>query len=113
MRAKIEKSRFGTQGRECNFKILWGGDEIKIMDKESWLEAIKSSESLTNAGAWFSLHYEDGSIDKFQSKNWVNKLEEEKFYNRVMQLLEAEVVMKFDKRLGSADEFYGEEENKS
>jgi hypothetical protein len=59
------------------------------------------------------LHYEDGSVEKFQSKNWVNKLEEEKFYNRVMQLLETEVVMKFDKRLGKAEEFYGEEESKS
>ena len=113
VKAKIEKSRFGTQGRECNFKILWGGDEIKIMDKESWLEAIKSSESLSNAGAWFSLHYEDGSVEKFQSKNWAKKLEEKKFYNRVMRLLEEEVVMKFDQRLGSADEFYGEGEDKN
>ena len=113
VKAKIEKSRFGTQGRECNFKILWGGDEIKIMDKESWLEAIKSSESLSNAGAWFSLHYEDCSVEKFQSKNWAKKLEEKKFYNRVMRLLEEEVVMKFDQRLGSADEFYGEGEDKN
>ena len=113
VRAKIEKSRFGTQGRECNFKILWGGDEVKIMDKESWLEAIKSSESLTNAGAWFTLHFEDGSEQKFQSKGWKESLKEERFYNRVMQLLEEEVVMKFDKRLGNAEEFNGEEENKS
>ena len=106
VKAKIEKSRFGTQGRECNFKIVWGGQEVKIMDKESWLEAIKSSEHINNAGAWFSLKYEDGTEEKFQSKSWLKKLEDEKFYNRVIKLLEDEVVMKFDKRLGTADEFY-------
>ena len=110
VKAKIEKSRFGTQGRECSFKIVWGTQEVKIMDKESWLEAIKSSEYLNNAGAWFSLKHEDDTEEKFQSKDWLKKLEDEKFYNRVIQLLEKEVVMKFDKRLGKASDFYGEKE---
>ena len=112
VKAKIEKSRFGTQGRQCNFKILWAGDEVKIMDKESWFEAIKSSEKLTNGGAWFSLHYEDGTIEKFQSKQWINKLNEQKFYDRVMELLEEEVVMKFDKRIGDSSDFYEETKEK-
>ena len=106
VRAKIEKSRFGTQGRECSFKILWGGDKIHIMDKESWLEAIKSSEHLTNAGAWFTLHYDDKTSEKFQAKNWPEKLEDEKFYNRVVELMEQEIVLKFDKREGKAADFY-------
>ena len=106
VKAKIQKSRFGTQGRQCNFKILWAGEEVKIMDKESWLEAIKSSDSLTNAGAWFTLHYEDGKTDKFQTKQWMDKLNDEKFYNRVIKLLEEEVVMKFDKRIGKSSDFY-------
>ena len=113
VKAKIEKSRFGTQGRECSFKIVWGGQEVKIMDKESWLEAIKSSEHLQNSGAWFTLHYADKTTEKFQTKTWVEKLNDEKFYNRVIELLEQEVVMKFDKRLGTAEEFYGEEEGKN
>ena len=112
VKAKIEKSRFGTQGRQCNFKILWAGDEVKIMDKESWFEAIKSSEKLTNAGAWFSLHYEDGTIEKFQSRQWADKLNEQKFYDRVMELLEEEVVMKFDKRIGNSSDFYEETKEK-
>jgi len=110
VKAKIEKSRFGTQGRNCAFKILWAGEEVKIMDKESWLEAIKASEKLTNAGAWFTLHYEDGTNDKFQTKQWLEKLEDEKFYNRVVELLEEEVVMKFDKRIGSSSDFYEDKE---
>ena len=86
---------------------------MKIMDKESWFEAIKSSEHLTNAGAWFTLKYDDGKVEKFQTKDWLNKLENEKFYNRVIELLEHEVVMKFDKRLGTAEEFYGDKEDKN
>lgn len=106
VRAKIEKSRFGTQGRECSFKIIWGGEDIFIMDKESWFEAIKSSEYLTNAGAWFTLHYKDGKTVKFQTKQWNEKLEDKKFYNRVIELMEQEIVLKFDKREGKAADFY-------
>ena len=106
VRAKIEKSRFGTQGRECSFKILWGGQDIQIMDKESWLEAIKSSEHLTNAGAWFTLHYDDKTSEKFQTNTWAGKLKDEKFYNRVVELMEQEIVLKFDKREGKAADFY-------
>jgi len=106
VRAKIEKSRFGTQGRECSFKIIWGGEDIHIMDRESWLEAIKSSEYLTNAGAWYTLHYDDKTSEKFQGKNWAEKLEDEKFYNRVVELMEQEIVLKFDKREGKAADFY-------
>ena len=79
VKAKIEKSRFGTQGRECNFKIIWGGEDVRILDKESWFEAIKTSDQLSNGGAWFTLKYKDGTSDKFQGKQWLDKLQEQKF----------------------------------
>jgi recombination protein RecA len=106
VKAKIEKSRFGTQGRECNFKIIWGGDDVRILDKESWFEAIKTSDQLSNGGAWFTLRHKDGTTDKFQAKQWLDKLQEQKFHDRVIELLEEEVVMKFDKRVGHASTFY-------
>ena len=112
VKARIEKSRFGTQGRNCAFKILWAGNEVKIMDKESWFEAIKSSEKLINGGAWFTLHHDDGTQDKFQTKQWLKKLKDEKFYNTVLKLLEEEVVMKFDKRIGEPSDFYENKEKK-
>jgi len=37
-------------------------------------------------------------------------LEDEKFYNRVVELLEEEVVMKFDKRIGTSSDFYEDKE---
>jgi recombination protein RecA len=113
VKVKIEKSRFGTQGRVCTFKIVWGGEDVKICDEESWFEAIKSSEYLNNAGAWFTLVYEDGSTEKFQTSGWIEKLQDEKFRKRVLQIMDEEVIMKFEDRTGKADDFYkieGEEE---
>jgi recombination protein RecA len=109
VRVRLEKSRFGTQGRQCNFKILWG-NEIGIQDEESWFEAIKSSDQIKQAGAWYELVYEDGTTEKFQASKWTEKLKNEKFRKRVLTILDEEVIMKFDKRIGKANEFYEEEE---
>jgi len=62
VKVKLEKSRFGTQGRRCNFKILWG-EKVGIQDEESWLDAIKGSSSLKQSGAWYELCYKDGSCE--------------------------------------------------
>jgi recombination protein RecA len=108
VKVKLEKSRFGTAGRQCNFKILWG-DEIGVQDEESWLDAIKGSQFLSNSGAWFTLDYGDGTSDKFQSSGWKKKLEEPKFKQRVLEVMDEEIIMKFDTRQGSAESFYEEE----
>jgi RecA/RadA recombinase len=110
VKVKLEKSRFGTQGRQCNFKILWG-DEIGIQDKESWLEAIKGSDSLKQSGAWYELYYDDGTCEKFQGSGWADKISNEKFKNRVLAIMDEEIIMKFDDRTGDASQFYDEEES--
>jgi recombination protein RecA len=109
VKVKLEKSRFGTSGRQCNFKILWG-DEIGVQDEESWLDAIKGSKHLSNAGAWFTLDYGDGTSDKFQSAGWKKKLEDSKFKQRVLDIMDEEIIMKFDERTGNAESFYEDEE---
>jgi hypothetical protein len=106
VKVKLEKSRFGTQGRNCAFKILWGTDAVGIQDRESWLEAIKGSDNLKQAGAWFSLVYKDDKEEKFQSAHWLTKLEDEKFKNRVFEIMDEEIIRKFDTREGSAEDFY-------
>jgi len=105
VKVKLEKSRFGTAGRQCNFKILWG-DEIGVQDEESWLEAIKGAESLKQGGAWYELCYGDGTCEKFQAAKWTEKLQSDKFRKRVLEIMDEEIIMKFDKRTGSAEEFY-------
>ncbi len=106
VKVKLEKSRFGTAGRNCAFKILWGSEDIGVQDKESWLEAIKISDNLKQAGAWYSLVYPDGTEEKFQSAHWLDKLEDDKFRNRVFEIMDEEIIKKFDNREGDAGDFY-------
>ena len=113
VKAKIEKSRFGTQGRECTFKILWGGDDVAVQDEESWFEAIKNSEQIKQSGAWYALIFDDGKEVKFQTTKWLDMLKDQDFKDQVLRIMEKEVIQKFDSREGSASNFYnidGEDE---
>ena len=82
VKVTLKKSRFGTQGRQCTFKILWGGSDIAIQDEESWYEAVKISDSIIQSGAWFTLVHEDGTTEKFQASRWNEKLKNDKFRDR-------------------------------
>jgi hypothetical protein len=48
----------------------------------------------------------DGSEVKFQPSKWKEKMKEELFRNRVYDLMEEEVIQKFDQRTGKAEDFY-------
>lgn len=106
VKAKIKKSRFGSLNRECTFKIIWAGGLAKVQDEESWFNAVKSSRHLEQAGAWFSLVYEDGTKEKFQAANWKEKLESQKFRDRVLQLMDEEIIVKFETREGNAEDYF-------
>ena len=111
VKIKLEKSRFGTQGRSCAFRILWG-NEVGIRDEESWFDAIKSSEHLTSAGAWYTLKLPDGYTKKFQPSKWTALITSDKeFRQKVLQIMDEEIVQKFVKREGDAESFYAEPED--
>jgi len=105
VKCTLKKSRFGTQGRQCTFKILWG-EGVFIQDEESWLEAVKGTSSITQSGAWYNLEYADGSSEKFQAARWKEKLKDEKFYKRILQIMDEEVISNFKERRGTASEYY-------
>jgi len=113
VKVKIEKSRFGTQGRQCNFKILWGTEEIGIQDDSSLFDAISGSDSLVRTGAWFTLLGDDAEPlgSKFRASEWVARMEDEQFRTRVHDIMNEHVINKFDKREGHASEFYEDGEN--
>ena len=96
-KVKVEKSRFGSYGRTCTFKILWG-DDIGIQDEESWLEAIKLSgtERLKRAGAWYTIVGEDGKEFKFQAAKWVEQLQDDEFRKVVYDIMDKEIIEKYD-----------------
>ncbi len=106
VKVKLEKSRFGTAGRTCNFKIMWGSEQVGVQDEESWFDAIQISSSLNNSGAWFALTMEDGAEVKFQRKQWLEKLKNEQFRNRVLQIMDEDVIKKFSDRTGKATDYY-------
>jgi len=111
VKVKLEKSRFGTQGRQCNFKILWG-DEVGIQDDESMFDAISVSSYLERSGAWYTLLDSSGEAigNKFQVVKWPERMQDNKFRSRVYEIMDEEIIMKFDKRIGKAEEFYEEKE---
>jgi hypothetical protein len=108
VKTKLEKSKFGTQGRICNFKILWGGEEVGIMNDESLLMAIKPSDRLKNAGAWFTL---EGYEKKFQTATFPKLMKSDpKFAKIVYDIMDEEVIRKFENKTGKAEDFYDLEE---
>ncbi len=109
VKVKLEKSRFGTQGRQCNFRILWG-DAIGVQDEESWFDAIAGSSRVQRSGAWYTLLDKTGEPvgNKFQATKWVERLQDEEFRMSVMEIMDEEVIMKFDNREGNAADFYEE-----
>jgi recombination protein RecA len=111
VKVKLEKSRFGTAGRTCNFKILWGDESIGVQDEESWFDAIQVSERLKQSGAWFTLVKNDGSEEKFQRKTWASKLQKQDFRESVLTIMDEDVIMKFKNREGNAADFYDAEES--
>jgi len=97
VKVKLEKSRFGTQGRLCNFKIMWGS-EVGIKDEESWFEAIKGSDYLSSGGAWYTLTTKEGKEFKFQSSKWMEQIQNPEFREAVLNIMDEEIIMKFNER---------------
>jgi len=95
VKAKIKKSRFGTQDRICVFQIRWG-DNIGIMDEESWIEVIKQSPNYRVGGGWCYLKTEDGKEHKFRQKEWMDKMKDEKFKQMVIDVMDNELIKKFE-----------------
>lgn len=103
VKAKIHKSRFGTAGRECIFKIIWGEDDVRILNDESLLDAIMSHESIKQNGSWLEIE----GFPKFQPGSFVEKINTIKgFREKVMEIFEEQVIQKFEKKQGNASDFY-------
>jgi recombination protein RecA len=112
VKVKLEKSRFGTAGRSCSFRILWGTEDIGIQCDESLFDAIKSSDQLTSAGSWYTLNMGAGNDPiRFQPSKWTTKMQEDSFRQRVYQIMDQEVIQKFHTREGEAANYYESEEN--
>lgn len=103
VKARLEKSRFGTQGRECLFRIMWGGS-VGVLDEESIFEAIKPF--IKQSGAWYEIDVE-GKPKKFQQSSWEELMKtDDAFRKTVYELMDSEVIVKFDTRQSDSSHFY-------
>ena len=111
VKVKLEKSRFGTEGRMCQFQIIWGEAQPRIMDKESWFDAVKISDQLKSGGPWWTLTFDDGTQKKFQGTKWMEMLEDKKFYDQIIKIMDRELIQKFDEQTGDASAYYENKED--
>ena len=97
VKAFIKKSRMGSEGRICEFKIMWGGPEVRIQDEESWLDVLRASKhpNFTLSGAWYTMVGKDGKSVKFQSKQWLEKLKQKEFKKDVISLMDEVLIEKY------------------
>jgi len=101
----LKKSRFGTEGRECSLKLLWGGEKIEVSDHEAWLDILSKSDRATS-GAWWKITLLDGTTKQFRSAEFSNELQNQDFRNAVLSIVEEELITKFDKQTGNASNYY-------
>ena len=96
VKVKIEKSRFGSEGRTCGFQITWG-KSVGIQDEESWFEALKASGSNRfKTGAWNKMFDRDGKEFKFQRSSWIKKLQDKEFRACVFDIMDEEIIKLFE-----------------
>ena len=105
----LKKSRFGTEGRECSLKLLWGGEKVRVSDEEAWLDIISKSDKVTT-GAWWNIKLPNGTEKKFRSASFSQELEDTEFKEAVLKIVEDELITKFDKQTGDASNYYNLEE---
>lgn len=99
VKAIINKSRFGTDGRQCTFNIIFRDDPVGIRDEESWFEAIIGSDRVQSPSkGWYQL--EDGR--KFRESQWSEMMKDPSFKETISKILEEEHITKFAARSGNA-----------
>lgn len=91
VKAEIKKSKFGTEGKKCEFDIMWGGENVGFNEAKYWLDFLKESDhpKFNRAGAWYKIEMPDGSVKKFQGAEAFEEAaqEDEELRQYVLKLL--------------------------
>lgn len=102
VKVTLEKSRFGSQGRQCAYQILWG-DEVRIADEESWLEVLKGTELLVKEGHRYVL---GDRPERFHEKDWLEMLKNEDFRKCAIECMDKVLIHDFKNKSRKVSEFY-------
>jgi RecA/RadA recombinase len=87
VQVKLKKSRYRTTERTCRLAFIWGTNDNRLADEELWLEAIAEAPEV-KTGSWCSLQMKDGSEVKFRASEWMDKLQDKKFKDRVVEVMD-------------------------
>ncbi|MCX8008794.1 MAG: DNA recombination/repair protein RecA, partial [Patescibacteria group bacterium] len=94
---KIRKSRFGTEERYCELKIIWG-DGIRVCDEESWVHALKSSPYFEKKRGSYVVYMDEEKVSSVSipHSDWVLRMQNDMdTRERVRKLLYDELVEKY------------------
>ena len=94
-RAQVVKNRVGPPLRMINYDMYF---DSGIDDFGGWLGTLKDYKIVTTAGAWSQMPRKDGSVWKFQGKDFVPKLIEDKeLKQEVYDIISEKIIMTYKK----------------
>ena len=94
-RAQVVKNRVGPPLRMINYDMYF---DSGIDDFGGWLGTLKDYKIVTTAGAWSQMSRKDGSVWKFQGKDFVPKLMEDKeLKQEVYDIISEKIIMTYKK----------------
>ena len=78
------------------------------MNEESLLTAIKKSDKISVSGAWYQM---EGYDKKFQASKFAELLNTDVSFSKIVHdIIDEEVIRKFENKTGKASDFYDTEE---
>lgn len=85
VKAEIEKSRFGSEDKECKFDMIWG-DGIKIEEEPYWVDLLKDTDFIETRGAWHYFKMDDYEKKAQGASNFIAEMRsDEEFYEKVKE----------------------------
>ena len=106
MRAQVIKNRLGPPMRHADFELYF---ESGIDNEGSWLHVMKDHKLVKQGGAWYTMNDHQGNEIKFQSKDWAEYLQNEKFKKYCYNMIFDKVILKYEKNFGIDDVVVEEE----
>ncbi len=96
IKVKIKKSRFRTTDREVPLILVWSGNKPKVMDEETWLEAVSSHPNVST-GAWNTIKLSDGLEKKIREKDFPELCKNDSsFRNNILQYMKECLIDKWN-----------------
>lgn len=110
---KIRKSRFGTEERKCELKILWG-DGVRICDEDSWIHVVQNSPYYERKRGVHVIYMDNEKTRSVSVpvNDWIARIMEEgELRERVKSIMYEELVEKFESKHYETPVVYSEVED--